>query len=81
MVRFGEQRYEEALALYRTMLEIDPDSALTHSNLGATLYHLGRLEEALERIERSLALDPDLDIARIGRQQVRRALAQRERDP
>ena len=78
MVRFGEQRYEEALALYRTLLEIDPDNALTHSNLGAALYYLGRLEEALASIERSLALDPDLEIARIGRQQVRRALDQGE---
>ena len=81
MVRFGQQRYEEALALYRTMIEIDPDNALTHSNLGAALYHLGRLQEALASIERSLALDPDLEIALIGRQQVRRALAQGEREP
>ena len=74
MARFGQQRYEEALSLYRIMAEVDPDNALTHSNLGATLYHLGRLTEALASIERALALDPDLDIARVGRQQVRQAL-------
>ena len=78
MARFGQQRYEEALALYRTMIEMYPDNALTHSNLGATLYHLGRLEEALVSIERALALDPDLEIARVGRRQVRQALTQRE---
>ena len=29
MARFGQRRYEEALALYRTLAEIDPDNALT----------------------------------------------------
>ena len=79
MVRFGQERYDEALALYRTMIEIDPDNAVTHSNLGATLYHLGRLEDALVSITRALALAPDLETALVGRRQVRNALAQRER--
>ena len=78
MLRFGEQRYEEAHALYDTMVELQPGSAVTHSNLGATLYHLGRFEEALVSIERSLALDPDLEMARVGHQLVTRELAQRE---
>ena len=79
MIRFGQQRYEEAFALYRTLIEIDPDNAVTHSNLGAALYQLGRLEESLASIERSLALDPHLEIARTGLQQVRNELARRER--
>ena len=79
IVRFGEQRYEDALALYRTMVEINPDSAVTHSNLGATLYYLGRFEEALESIDHALALDPDLEIARAGRQLAARELTRRER--
>ena len=78
MARFGQQRYEEALALYRTLAEINPDNALTHSNLGATLYHLNRPEEALRSIERALALDPNLGIARTGLAEVRKLLRQRE---
>ena len=54
MTRFGQRRYEEALALYPTLLEIDPDSALTHSNVGAALYHLDRPQEALQSAERAL---------------------------
>ena len=77
MARFGQQRYEEALALYRTMIDLDPDNALTHSNLGASLYHLGRLEEALVSIERALALDPDLEVAQVSRREVRKALTKR----
>lgn len=64
MAYFRERRYEEALARYRTLEEIRPDSARTHSNVGAILYHLGRPEEALLSIERALALDPDLEVAR-----------------
>ena len=77
LIRFGEQRYEDALALYRTMIRIDPDNALSHSNAGATLYRLGRLEEALASIERALAIDPNLEMARSGERAVEDALAQR----
>ena len=35
--RFGQRRFEDTLALYRVLLEINPDSALTHTNVGATL--------------------------------------------
>ena len=76
MARFGQRRYEDALALYRTLLEINPDNALTHSNAGAALYHLDRPQEALQSIERALALDPDLEIARIGLAEVRKLLNQ-----
>ena len=65
-LRFAEQRYEEAYRLYRTLAEITPDSAQTHSNLGATLYYLGRSEDALRSFERALSLDPDLEPARAG---------------
>ena len=51
---------------YLTLAELTPDSAQTHSNLGATLYYLGRREEALRSFERALALDPDLEAARAG---------------
>ncbi len=77
MARFGQRRYEDALALYRTLLEINPDNALTHSNAGAALYHLDRPQEALQSIERALTLDPDLEIARTGLAEVRKLLNQR----
>ena len=79
MLRFGEQHYEAASGLYRKLAEINPDSAHAHSNLGATLYHLGRFDEALRHTERALVLDPDLKNARIGLDLVRRALQQPDR--
>lgn len=71
-----ERCYEEALALYRTIVEISPDSASTHSNVGAALYALGRPREALHSLERALALDPDLESARVVLAAVREQLQQ-----
>ena len=74
MGRFGQERYEEALGLYLTLADVNPSSAVTQSNLGAVLHRLGRHEEALERIEAALDLDPELELARVGRTAVRQAL-------
>ena len=71
MVRFGQGQYEAALALYRSLLELTPDSAQTWSNLGATLYYLGRKEEALRHLERAVEIDPDLETARRGLEALR----------
>ncbi|MCY4374761.1 MAG: tetratricopeptide repeat protein, partial [Spirochaetaceae bacterium] len=73
-VRFEQRRYEEALALYRQLAEI-ADDAQTLANVGATLYHLGRSEDALRSFERALALDPDLEAARAGVRALRRRAA------
>ena len=74
MRRFSEGRYAEALGLYRTLDEVNPDSAVTRSNMGAVLHKLGRHEEALSSIEAALALDPELELAQVGRESVRAAL-------
>ena len=59
--RFGQKRYQEALSLYRTLLEVLPDNARTHANIGAVLYHLYRPREALQSFERAVSLDPGLE--------------------
>ena len=70
MLRFGQQRYAEALERYRTLVEIDGGSAQTHVNLGATLYYLGRVAEAARSFEHALSLDPDLTTARTALEQL-----------
>lgn len=49
---------EEAIDAYRRALEIDPEFADAHCNLGALHYHGGRLEEARACFERALAGEP-----------------------
>ena len=79
MARFGGKRYEEALDLYRTLLEIRADSAVTLANMGAALAALNRPEEALESFERALSLDPGLETARSNLERLQRSLRERER--
>jgi TolB-like protein/Tfp pilus assembly protein PilF len=51
-------RYEEALALHRKALELDPFSGNYISSVGADLHALGRFDEALAEYERALEVDP-----------------------
>ena len=74
LLRFGQQRYEEALARYRALLEINPDNARTHANLGATLFRLDRIEEAARSFERAVALDPSAEEVRADLERLRRLL-------
>lgn len=70
-LQFERERYLESLNQYRTLVDIDPDSARNHANLGATLYHLGRVEDAIRHFERALSLDPTLQSVRTTLQQLR----------
>ena len=73
-----QKRYREALELYRTQLEIDPDRAATHAGIGASLYFLDRSEEAIRSMERALSLDPTLETARTNLEKIRKRERQLE---
>ena len=73
---FRRKRYRKALHLYRTQLEIDPDKATTHANIGAALYYLDRTEEALRSLERALSLDPTLEMARTNLERMQKTVRQ-----
>ena len=75
---FRRKRYRQALELYRTLLENAPDVASTHANIGTTLYYLDRSEEAIQSLERALALDPSLDSARTNLEKIRKRVRQLE---
>ncbi len=70
-LRARQERYQEALRLYRKLLEIDQASAQTHANMGVALYYLNRPDEARRSFERALSLDPDLATARVGLERLR----------
>jgi tetratricopeptide (TPR) repeat protein len=44
---------EQALVEYEAALEVDPSNPYLHNNRGATLSHLGRLDEAVEDFARA----------------------------
>ena len=62
-VRFGQKRYEEALGLYRTLIDIGHAKAQNHTNMAASLFYLGRTDEAIQNLERALSLNPNLESA------------------
>ena len=76
-LRFEHQQYEEALDLFQSLVEMDPQNASAHTNTGVVLYHLGRFEDALQSFDRALALDPSNQTARTNREQVRKRMANR----
>ena len=56
--RFASRQYGEAAALYEKLLTLDPDNVDTLNNLGLTLHYIGRSDEALQRLNEGVALDP-----------------------
>ena len=50
---------KEAEASYRQTIQLDPDLAAVHSNLGAGLQDQGNLDEAEVSYRRAIQLDPD----------------------
>ena len=44
-------------------LEVDPNNARIHCNLGFLLWGKGKIEEAVNEYEKSIKLDPSYDIA------------------
>ena len=75
---FRRKRFRKALDLYRTLLEIDPEVASTHADIGVTLYYLNRMEEAIGSLERALALDPSLETARTNLEEIRGRIGRSE---
>jgi len=50
--------YKDAIAAYQRAIELEPDFADAHCNLGAVLFNQGRRGLARKSFERCLALDP-----------------------
>jgi len=50
------ERFREAEKLIRRALKLEPDSAAIIDSLGWVLFKLGRLDEALAELERSLGM-------------------------
>ena len=51
---------EESINYFRKAIDIDPDSAIAHGNMGNALYKLGNFNEAEQAYRRSLELKPGI---------------------
>ena len=63
-LRLDQQRHEDALELALTATDHEPHNATAWTNRGVALSRLGRVEEALESLDRALSLDPHQQRAR-----------------
>lgn len=62
--QFFEGQAQGALRLFVQGLELDPEDALAHNNIGVVLHMLGDTARAREAFERALRLAPALEDAR-----------------
>ena len=49
--------------LWTDTIEASPSSAIAHSNLGFTLYPMGRIDEAIDQLQQAVTICPDFPIA------------------
>jgi tetratricopeptide (TPR) repeat protein len=55
----NRRQFEAASAEWKKALDLHPDEAPTHSNLGLSLFETGRIAEAIQHYERALQLSPE----------------------
>jgi predicted Zn-dependent protease len=56
---FQQADYPRAATLYQRVIELTPQDASAHNNLGLTLHYLGHSTRALEILQRGSRLQPD----------------------
>jgi len=59
----GQDAFEQAAACFEKAVAIYPSFAQAHCNLGLALQFLGRIDESITALQRSLALTPDAPVA------------------
>jgi tetratricopeptide (TPR) repeat protein len=60
----NEGRYEEAMQLFHHALSLDASHAITHNNIGATMFEHGHIEEGRDYFYKAIALRPNYKVAR-----------------
>lgn len=58
-INFDQRNFADAEKWYRSALEVQPNDAELHTNLGATMLYNQRYDDAIAEFHKSLALDPN----------------------
>jgi tetratricopeptide (TPR) repeat protein len=81
-------KFDEAVALNRRAVDIDPLSVVAHVSLGMHAYYAGHEELAIDAYQKALAITPDgpeahylLGLVYLARSQPQQALAEFEKNP
>ena len=68
------KQYEEAIAVYDLVLELDPDNAQVYHNRGRAYHYLKEYQKAIIDYNHALELDPHLSLVKSERAAVYRIL-------
>jgi Flp pilus assembly protein TadD len=49
----------EALAVYQAVLQLNPQKAAAHTNIGVVYYQAGRFDDAIAELKKALEIEPD----------------------
>jgi len=60
----GKGQLDQAIVTFQNLLELKPDYADAHNNLGLAWSRQGRLDEAISQFQEALRLDPSHTRAR-----------------
>ena len=58
MVFYRDKNYEEALKKFRAAVDLKPTDAVLMNNLGYLYYMMGRYDDALTCLQKTLTIDP-----------------------
>jgi tetratricopeptide (TPR) repeat protein len=56
---FENRQYEQAIVIYRKVLELNPSDVDTHNDLGLALFYTGKAQEAIEILKKGTGVDPN----------------------
>jgi arylsulfatase A-like enzyme/Flp pilus assembly protein TadD len=73
-----QKRYDDAIALYDEVIEMEPGEPVAYMHKGAALRLTGRLEESLEPLDEAIRLDPTFAAAHSQRAMSRYQLGRRD---
>ncbi|MCY3787276.1 MAG: tetratricopeptide repeat protein, partial [Gemmatimonadetes bacterium] len=75
VLRAEQQRYDKMLELCQRLIDLDPNNAgIYNKYMGVALVGSGRHDEALQCLDRALALDPTLENVRLNREALLKAM-------
>lgn len=55
---FRNREYDQAIALYSKVLQLDPQDVDTYNDLGLSLHYSGKPDEAIEQLRKGTEIDP-----------------------
>ncbi|MFC1604066.1 sulfatase-like hydrolase/transferase [Planctomycetota bacterium] len=58
-IAFQEQKFQEALEPFYALIKLNPNDSDAQANLGITLANLGRLDDAIIHLSKSIQIDPE----------------------